>query len=261
MYQSTQITVGDGTQALLAFFDDAGLGTAPIRAAIIDSGAAAALALPDSLSPPELRTIHAATTAGLLDVVVDGDFANPVHANVAFTNITGYVAIPSAESMLQVTPAGDPGVIEVDETLVAGVNTRLTQIINGAPGALTTVVLQDNNRSVSARATFRVRHGGQLLPAVDLYVSAPGTGADLTDLTPIAVGLSSGGTDFSSSVLPGEMELLVVENDQDATTTDTNIIAGPVTLPLADGRVYNIVLFDSVTAGMLDVVVVDETAP
>jgi len=258
-YQSTVFALADGSQALIGVFGDAGIGTGLIRAAIANSTASASVSLPDALSPSELRTIHAATTAGPLDVVSEGDFMNPLHASIAFGEISSYAPVPNGESALQVTPAGDPGVLEIDDTLNAATGTRLTQIINGEPGALTAVILNDNNRGRASRALYRVRHGGQLLPTVDLYLAPPGTGPDITDLQPVAIGLFSGGGEFLSTVLPGEVELLVVENDQDATTADTNIIAGPVPVAMADGRVYDIVLLDSATAGTLDVVVSDET--
>ena len=249
VYQSGVVTVGDGTSSLLGIYDGTGTTAAPLRTALIASGAATVVALNDRRTPPRLRAAHGVTGSGPLDVVVDSDFSAPLHGAIAFGEIADYADIESGERTIQVTPAANPGVIESEQSGVFGTALSNTLVISGTPGNVGAIVYADDNRGIAARARYRVRSAASSVTAINFYLTEPGT--DVTTVPANAAGLVAGGAEFPASTLPGEFEITLVENDGDSSTEDTNILAGPIAVSFEEGRVYDLIIVDATGGGAM----------
>ncbi len=257
LFESAQFTSNDATATIMAAFAGAGQSTAAIRASSLVRGNSTPLALIDSRTQSELRVINAALTAGPLDVVVDGDFANPLHAAIAPGTTTGLAALTTGDRQIQVTPAGNMGVIESDLTISVSPAVNRTQLVAGTDGAITSNIYADDNRGFTARARYRVRHGASSFSAVDFYLHEPGLA--IADASPQARGLQVTGSELIAAALPDDYEISIVLNDSDSTTTDTTVIAGPLPVTFDESRVYEIVLFDNATQDGIDISLLDVT--
>ncbi len=258
LFQSVEFGVGDGGSYLLSVFATFGLSTANLRASLLERGATQAIVVNDSLVAPVFRVVHGGAGVGNVDVVVDGDFAAPVHADVAPGEVTPFVELGAGSRQFQVTPAGDMGVIEDDvtQTLVNG--GIYAQVISGTAGDVDAPLYIDDNRGIRARARYRLRHAAANVPTIIYYVTDPGAG--IADATPLLTALQAGIGEFAATVLPGDYDLVFVENDGDADTEDTTVVAGPVPVTFDELRVYDIYLQDGAVAGDVEVRVTDVTA-
>jgi hypothetical protein len=121
-----------------------------------------------------LRVLHASPDAPAVDVYLDGSEAI---SDLAFDDITDYVAVPSGAHNVQVFPAsadgtGDP-VIEADVTLDAGVDYTVAAV--GLLAAIEPLVLVDDNSDPAAgQAKLRFVHASPDAPAVDIYADGAG---------------------------------------------------------------------------------------
>ncbi len=257
LYESALFTSNDATATVLAAFAGAGQSTAAIRVSSLIRGNSTPLVLVDSSTQSEIRVINAALTAGPLDVIVDTDFANPLHAAIAPGTTTGLAALATGDRQLQVTPAGNMGVIESDQTIAVSAAVNRTQLLAGTDGAITSGIYVDDNRGFAARSRYRVRHGASSFAAVDFYLHEPG--AAIADVLPQARGLQVTGTELVAAAFPDDYEISIVLNDADSSTTDTTVIAGPLPVTFDDSRVYEIVLFDNAAQDGIDISVTDVT--
>lgn len=258
LYESTPFTSNDATATVLAAFAGAGQSTAAIRVSSLVRGNSTPLVLVDSRTQSEIKVINAALTAGPLDVIVDEDFTTPLHAAIAPGATTGLAPLATGDRQIQVTPAGNMGVIESDQTISVSAAVNRTQLLAGTAGAITSGIYVDDNRGFAARSRYRVRHGASSFAAVDFYLHEPG--AAIADVSPQARGLQVTAAELVAASFPDDYEISIVLNDADSSTTDTTVIAGPLAVTFEDSRVYEIILFDNATQDGIDMTVTDVTA-
>lgn len=121
-----------------------------------------------------VRVLHASPDAPAVDVFVDDAEAI---SDLAFDEITDYVALPTGEHNIQVFPAsadgtGDP-VIEADVTL--STDTDYTIAAVGLVADIEPLVLVDDNAAPAAgEAKLRFVHASPDAPAVDIYAEGAG---------------------------------------------------------------------------------------
>ncbi len=257
LFVSEIFTTTDASVVLAAVFAGAGTTRAPLRAGLLDQASPTPINLADSRAPVGLRAINGSDAA--VDFFVNGDFTAPLHGAVAPFAVSDYADVVAGETDFQVTPAGNVGVIEVDQNFTLLVGSNQTQVIAGTAGAVTSTVYAEDNRGVRARTRFRVRNAAATFPLIDAYVTEPGT--DITDLFPSFRGLAVTSVQLELAALGGDYEITLIENDGDADTEDTTVIAGPMPVTFENGRVYDVLIFDSATAGQADLLVIDSTAP
>ncbi|MEO0996020.1 MAG: DUF4397 domain-containing protein [Pseudomonadota bacterium] len=258
LFRSGVFGVADGGSYLLSVFATFGLSAADLRASLLERGSTQAAVINDSLVAPVFKVVHGGAGVGNVDVVVDGDFAAPVHADVAPGVVTAFADLTAGSRQFQVTPAGDMGVIEADVTQTLANGGIYAQVISGTAGDVDAPLYIDDNRGVQARARYRLRHAAANVPAVTYYLTEPGAG--IVDATPVVTALQAGIAEFAATVLPGDYDLVFVENDGDAATEDTTVVAGPVPVTFDELRVYEIYLLDGAVAGEVEVSVTDVTA-
>ncbi len=250
LLQSIVVTIADGDSLILGAFLGAETSNALLRASLFNRANSSPLVLVDTNTAPVLRVIHAGLSGGDLDVVINEDFANPLQAAVMPGEIRDYADVVAGDIKVNVTPAGNMGVLEVDQDLTLTAATRQTQIISGTAGAYASAIYADDNRGVRARAKIRFRNASDSVDLVDVYLEEPGT--DLTDEAPLTFALPSAGAEVATAVLPDDYEITIILNDGDSTTEDTTVIGGPFAVTLAESTVYEFVIVDAATAGEVE---------
>lgn len=205
-------------------------------------------------APSQVRVIHSALPVGPVDVVFDDDFAMPFVANLAPGSVTAYSAVVAGDPNLKITPAGNPGVLEVDEAFGALAGRFLTLLLTGETGQVQGRVSVDRPISYPGLARVQVLNGATGPgTAVNLYVVPPGT--DVADVTATVPAVSQGATTDYRDFVPGDYELIIT------TLTADEVIGGPTPVTLVDGGVYGAVVIDAATEPNVDIVLFDDFIP
>ncbi|AEV16080.1 hypothetical protein TCCBUS3UF1_10350 [Thermus sp. CCB_US3_UF1] len=192
-----------------------------------------------------VRVAHLSPDAPAVDVLVNGQRAI---TNLAFKEVTPYLALPAARVRVQVVPAGQnsPAVIDAELDLREGV--YYTVAATGFLAQIRPQVYTDALAGLFPRAGFarvRVVHTSPDAPAVDVAVKG---GAVL----------------FPNLPFPRASEYLVVpagRYDLEVRVAGTNQVA--LNLPgvnLESGKTYTVFAVGSVRAGTLTVVAVVDAA-
>lgn len=121
-----------------------------------------------------VRVLHASPDAPAVDIFVDGAEAI---SDLAFDDITDYVALPAGAHTVEVFPAAADGtgdaVISADVTLAA--DTDYTVAAVGRVAEIEPLVLVDDNSAPAAgEANLRFVHASPDAPAVDIYAEGAG---------------------------------------------------------------------------------------
>ncbi len=177
--------------------------------------------------PPatRVRAIHASADAPAVDVLFGADM---IAANTTFRQASPFSTIYSGAKTLRVNRAGT-------QTTVLTVQTNLDfnravsaivvgSAVVGAPAnqALAAVLIDDDGAApVAGNAKLRVMHGAPALPAVDIYVTAPGA---VLPATPTIAALAYGSVApvsgaFALRVPAGSYRIRVTPAAQPATLT------------------------------------------
>ncbi|HZF29908.1 MAG TPA: DUF4397 domain-containing protein [Gammaproteobacteria bacterium] len=204
------------------------------------------------LAPASLRVINSAVDQAPRDVAVDGQFSPPLFSAVPFKTKTAYASVPvSAALKINVTPPGNPGVLELDSTVPTGPTTLNTVLIGGPPGALTQVNFVEDNRRIPAVGRLQFYNSApQILPSIDFFIVPTGT-TDLTLFLPYASLLSPGGS-AQLPVVPGTYDLTL---RQTATTT---VVAGPIPITINRGGLYGVLATNNANGVSADVTLLDD---
>ena len=252
LFRSTAFTVDGGASVRFLVVAGAGSGTAPLSVVVATSNGVAG-ELFDEAQQPALRTLHAARTAGPLNVVVDGQFGTPLFSDVTFRDVTDYATIPAGEFNLTVTPSDNPGVLEVDRPFQVGAGSAATLYLLGEPGALSAVSIVDDNRSLADAARLRLISQAIALGIIDLYLVAPGT--DVSTVAATIRALSPGASTGYQLFAEGEYDLVITAFG------GSTPVYGPLRIQLNNGGVYGALVIDGVDSGTADVLFTDDFLP
>ena len=244
---SPTFTLADAQNVLFALVDGAHTGTAP--ASVIVTGALTE-ELVDRNLDANLRVINATAPANPIDVLVDSQLNPPLIAGLGFTAISADVALPPGERALTITPAGNPGVLEVDQqTVVMPAGRFSTVLVTGQPGAVSAGITLDDRRPVAGQATVTLYNGAAQFTGIDFFLVNPGT--DITTVPALAV-VGFPGFDTSQPLAPGSYELVLRENGTQ------NIVAGPLVVTLEDGGIHSLLATDGASTSTADVTFFDD---
>lgn len=138
----------------------------------------------DNVVPPapaatqaQLRAVHASADTPQVDVYINGTRALQ---NLSFGAASAFSAVSPGATRVQVTLAGQAAAsapIDVSVPLVAGRDYTAIAIGSGSTGAtrLQAVLVDDAGTAPAAgQVKLRVVHGAPAVPAVDIFVTAPG---------------------------------------------------------------------------------------
>jgi len=137
---------------------------------------AAGLAVAASQSVADVRVIHASPDAPNVDVYVNGEpgVDDPPIMDLAFTQATPYIPLPTDTYNFKVTPTGlaDPVVIDADAEIDG--DTFYTIAAVNFLDSIEPLILVDDNTSFADMASIRFVHASPDAPAVDIAVADGG---------------------------------------------------------------------------------------
>ena len=244
---STAFTLAAGSTTSLIIAPEAGSGVAPLSVLFVQD---VSLTLYDKDVTAGLRVINAANDMGARDIVVNGDYAAPLFPAVPFaTQTMTYEPIPVGSDQINVTPAGNPGVIELDETIDATSSQLSTLLVTGDPGTLTHVLATDDQRRIEGQASLHLFDAASQFTTLNFFVVAPGT--DITTVLPIGT-LQVPGANPNGVYKPGTYDLVVTDADTG------NIVAGPQSITLESAKFYTVLAINGATSSSVDLVLLDD---
>lgn len=245
LYQSQSITQGPATSIIFSVFDPDPSITGNVSVRVMGAtGSGAELA--DISSPPELRVAHAAFGTGSADVYLNDDFTTPFVANIAFGEVSSYLDFSTDVTPVTITPAGDPGVLLLEDTLAMLGGTFATMFLVGEPAELDVIAVQNNPRPLETAGRIRVVNLAANSEVFDVYVH--GAGELLTDVIPSFV-------DFPFRANTGYFSRDADSYQISVTpANETVVVAGPLALDLALGDVVELAILDTADPNLFELV-------
>lgn len=183
-----------------------------------------------SATQAQLRAVHASADTPAVDVYINGSRALQ---NVTFGAASAFSAVTPGNTRVQVALAGQAAStapIDVTAPLAAGRDYTAIAIGSGSTGAtrLQAVLVDDAGAAPAAgQVKLRVVHGAPAVPAVDIFVTAPGAALPST---PTIAALTFGqqapaATAAALSVPAGNYQIRARETGQNAIAYDSGTVA------------------------------------
>ena len=185
-----------------------------------------------------VRVVHASPDAPAVDVLLDDA---EVLTDVSYLGASDYLETTDGEHNLKVNVAGTTTTaIDADVTLADG--TDYTVIASDLVAQIAPIVLEDDNSAPTA-GSVRVRaiHGAPSAPAVDVYVTAPGT--DLATAAPALTGVEFGDVSSYLEVPAGDYQVRVTPAGTKTVAIDSGALA------LSGGQVRTVIAVDAAGGG------------
>jgi hypothetical protein len=246
---SGTVALAAGVTTGLIVTSEGGEGTEPLSVLLL--GASVAV-LYDRDATAELRVINGASDGAPRDVALNGQFSPPLFAAVPAGAPTAHVTVPVAGSQpLQVTPAGNPGVLELDQVLSTVPSQRSTLLFAGDPGTFAHVLVPDDGRRFQREAKLRFFNAATQFSDtfVDFVIVPPG--ADPSLYAP-STALTPPGASASLSLPPGDHDIWLRR------TNTTTYLSGPTTITVAAGGIYSILAVNGPDTATANLVLFDD---
>jgi hypothetical protein len=241
LLHSDPIVLGASQNVVLFLADGAGTSVAPITITVGDGSGQDIVDRDLSFG---LRVLNGVSDRSAIDAGLDLALSPPLIPALPFATVSDETPIPGGDHTITITPAGNPGVIEVDQAFTALKGSLGTWLITGAPGSLSAALLSDNFRQLAGEAKLRIFNASPLNGTIQVYVVAPGTDVITTPATEV---LGSGTASLNKRFAPGDYELTV------RSATDLSVIYGPTALTIPAEGYYGILLSDPVSGSGIDV--------
>jgi hypothetical protein len=249
VYTSETFALQEQTKVAFAIVSDAGDGTSVIR---VERFRDQAGTLHDRRVRTDLRLAHVARDAGSIDVYANEDFTQPLFAGLAQGAMSDYVTIPTGsltDFELDVSPAGNPGVLLAREELDLARGERSTFVLFGSVGRLDGLRLADSFRRIATHA--RLRMVNTSTQSLDFFIVR--AGSNINTLSPT---LNLGATTQASLRLfdPDRYDIILTRGGTD------DVVFGPRTVDLAGGGIYTIIATGKSDLTSADAVLLDDFA-
>jgi len=248
---STPINLPAGTSSTLVIVDQNGTGTERINVLLLQ---AASTILFDRNAPSQLRTLNGAPDKAPRDVAVDSQFSPPLFSATPFAAPTPYAQVPLGSVKVNVTPVGNPGVLEIDTTMAGIIGQRVTMLFgtSAGTGTLMPVFAVDDGRRLNREAKLRFMNAASQFIAIDFVFTFPDGDPNLS--LPLTQVFSPGASNYAT-VHPGDYDLYL----RNSATTD--ILMGPMRLSLAAGGIYGMLAIDGPDTATASAVLFDDFVP
>ncbi|HET7609291.1 MAG TPA: DUF4397 domain-containing protein [Gammaproteobacteria bacterium] len=246
---SPQFNLPAGTTSTFVVVPDSGQTTALVSVMLIQS---TPIVLFDRNAPAQLRGINAATDQAPRDLAVDSQFSPPLLPAMPFAEPTAHAPITVGAVKVNVTPVGNPGVLEIDTQFNAIIGQRVTALFTGPAGALLPIFAADDLRRIHREAKLRLMNAAARFPGIDFVITLPD--GDPNQAQPVAQLLAPGVSDYVP-LYPGEYDLYLF---QAGTTT---VVSGPTRIRVADGGIYAALALDGPDTSTASVRLLDDFVP
>jgi hypothetical protein len=250
VFTSETISLDKQTRVAFAIRDGAGDGTSQIKVSRFrDQGGT----LLDRRVKTQLRFTHVAPEAGNVDVYAEADYTQPFFANVPFEQTSAYREVSStalADFDLDITPAGNPGVLLAREQNVLTKGERATFFLwVTSTGHLDGLKVQDGFRRLATYAQLRLINGAS--GSLDFYVVPRGSNINTLSPTRTLIPGTSGGL---QSFDPDAYDVAMTQAGTDS------LVFGPLGVELSGGGIYTIVAIATGETTAADAALLDDFA-
>ena len=246
---SAPITLPAGTNSAFVIVDQRGAGTERINVMLLQG---ASTVLFDRNSPSQLRTLNGTQDQMPRDVAINSEFSPPLFSATPFAAPTAYKPVPLGAYPLQVTPVGNPGVLEIDTQTVGVIGEQVTMLFGGQAGALLPVFAVDDNRRLNREAKLRLMNAASQFTAIDFTIVLPD--GDPNTAFPQATLFPPGAAPYVT-LHAGEYDLYM---HQAGTTT---VVFGPTRITVAAGGIYGVLAVDGPDTATASAVYFDDFVP
>jgi len=189
-------------------------------------------------SVARVRVFHASPDAPAVDVLIDG---GRVLENVPYTAASDFLPLEAKQSRVQVNVAGTD-TTAIDATLDLADDTDYLIVAADKVAKITPLVFTaDRTHPEAGTAKVRVLHSAASAPAVDVYVTAPGTG--IASAAPVLSNVPFKAISDYLNVPAGTYDVAVT-----VAGTKTVAIQAPG-LAVGDGLIATVAALDAVGGG------------
>jgi hypothetical protein len=255
LYTSPGFTLSAAANVTFAFTPDSGDGIQPFSMTVLTNTSSV---LVDPSLPAALRVLNGAYDRQPRDVAVNNVFTPPQYPGAAFVTPTPYLPVtPGTDIPITVTPAGNPGVLELTSTYTPTPGTSNTMLFWGDTGALIPTFPQDDRRRVKSQVKLSVYDVAGSCALCDLLMLPPGTDPNTIPAYDPLTGLDPHPTMAPGTIVPvnqwaGDFEVTVrIQGTQ-------TIVSGPTPITLKDAGLYGIVLSDNPNGTTIDMTLIDD---
>ena len=242
---SDAFEIAAGVRTTLTVIDGV---TQAAPAAVLASGGGTDIPLSDRELRAGVRALHAMTSRDALDVTVDSTFSPPLIPGVQFAVPSEYALVVPGNYTLMVTPAGNSGVIEVEQSFLALPGQRGTLFVRGDPGSLTAAYSPDSQRRIRGQAEVTIYFGGTVFSGVDVFIVEAET-----DLSTVAPTASLTGANPVYRLLMGLQGYTVTVREAGT----QNVLAGPVPAAIGLEGNYGILITNGAAGSGVDITLFD----
>ncbi len=240
VFESDPVTFGGRNSLLVGVFAPTGNDVDPLSIIGITAGGGAAL-ITDASSSPTLRLIHSSQDLGNVDIYDDEALTSIVASDVAFKDISGDLPVTAGQIDIRLTPAGSTASVLLEGSLGINAGTRNNLIFTGTGGTYDASSYIPDRTSVQSFGKVNLFNGASNHASVDLYAVATGSAIE-EETNPRAIAIGTGArsaTTFFQNAATYDFYATV--------SSEQTIIAGPLTLNVAEGDVVELILFDTVS--------------
>ncbi len=226
---TTTITLPAGATSVLVVVPEGGQGPQPLSLLLAQPAATSVLYHRNANA--ELRVINAAEDRAPRDVAINNEFAPPLFSAVAFAAPSEYAPTPVGSQPIAVTPAGNPGVLELNQTYNGIVDQRTTLLFAGPAGTLAFGFGADDGRRIHKEARLRFMNGATQFTGVDFVLTIPDASPDGVDALRT---LAAPGIAQASALAPGDYDLYLRQ------TGTSTLLYGPTRITVAEEGLYEV---------------------
>jgi hypothetical protein len=245
---SASFTLSAAQSMTFVISPDNGSGTGQLAVAAINPVQSGVLV--DRSSPASVRVLNATNDKAPRDVAFYGQFSPPQFAATAFATPTARSGVTAGtEIPINVTPAGNPGVLELDQLVAFGAGFPYTVMIYGDAGALAQVSALDDLRRITGSAKIRFFNAAPQFIATELVLVPPGI--DPARVGPVSQ-LVPGVASTPIEIIPETFELYLRDFVTQA------ILAGPINVTLASRGIYGVLATNGDSSASANVTLFDD---
>jgi hypothetical protein len=238
---SGAITLQGGADLVIAALQNTGPGTAPITLSATDAYGNNSQLL-DVNTPASVRVIHDVPNAQPINVVATDQstmVTTPIGSTLSYPDFSAYESLTPAAYDIAFTLASNASDVLVSRELGLEAGSVHSVYAIGMLATISTLITWDDDRRYATQARLRIIHGSPSAGPVDIYLTAPGTGAASAAPTYSNVRFTTD-TGFVSYAA-GSYELTVTS------AGSKTAVIGPTPVTLSNDGLYTAVARDPVS--------------
>jgi hypothetical protein len=243
LFTSTTISLPAGATSTFVVASEPGFASGtPLSVVLVQPST---MILIDRNAVDSLRVVNGATDRAARDFAIDSQFSPPLFSAMPFADPTAYASVSPTTHTINVTPVGNPGVLELNQVYAGLAGQRTTLLFSGPAGTLTHTTVADDGRRIHNEGKLLFLNAAAQFPAIEFVVTSPGADPSTVQgaATLIAPGTSLGYANFGA----GDYDLSLRQPGA------TTLLAGPTRITLASRGIYGVLAVDgpdTATAGL-----------